>query len=59
MTSFVEQNKTLYDEEISRIPLHRWGQDADIMGIALLLASQAGAFITGEIVQVDGGTTLL
>ena len=55
MTSYVEENKQQYDHEIRMIPLHRWGQDADIMGPALLLASQAGAYMTGEIITVDGG----
>jgi NAD(P)-dependent dehydrogenase (short-subunit alcohol dehydrogenase family) len=59
MTEVFENNKAVYDAEIKAIPLHRWGHDEDIMGIALLLASRAGAFITGEIITVDGGTTLI
>lgn len=57
MTEFVPPE--MYAEEVKSIPLHRWGRDPDIMGIALLLASQAGAFITGQVINVDGGTTLL
>ncbi|NQY39368.1 MAG: SDR family oxidoreductase [Henriciella sp.] len=49
----------MYQAEVKAIPLHRWGSDPDIMGVALLLASQAGAFITGQIVNIDGGATLL
>ncbi|MFB1033849.1 MAG: SDR family oxidoreductase [Sinobacterium sp.] len=41
------------------MPLHRWGEPTDIAGIAIMLSSQAGAFITGQIIAVDGGTTLL
>jgi NAD(P)-dependent dehydrogenase (short-subunit alcohol dehydrogenase family) len=59
MTSHVEQDKAQYDHEIAMIPLHRWGHDEDIMGPALLLASRAGAYITGEILTVDGGSLLL
>jgi NAD(P)-dependent dehydrogenase (short-subunit alcohol dehydrogenase family) len=33
----------------------RWGQVADLVGPALLLASEAGAFITGNVLLVDGG----
>lgn len=59
MTSYVEQNKEQYQAEIDAMPLHRWGKGDDIAGVALMLASRAGAFITGEIITVDGGTTLL
>ena len=36
-------------------PLRRLGQPEDIAGAALLLASRAGAFITGQTIIVDGG----
>ena len=36
-------------------PLRRLGQPVDIAGAALLLASPAGAFITGTMIVVDGG----
>lgn len=56
MTDYVDQ--AAYEKEIAHIPLHRWGKAPDIAGVALMLASQAGAFITGQIIVVDGGTTL-
>ncbi len=59
MTEYVSKDKDMYEAEIATIPLHRWGGEGDIEGIALLLASRAGAFITGEIITVDGGTTLV
>lgn len=39
-------------------PLRRLGETHDIAGPALLLASPAGAFITGQIITVDGGTSI-
>jgi NAD(P)-dependent dehydrogenase (short-subunit alcohol dehydrogenase family) len=39
-------------------PLRRLGQPEDIAGTALLLASRAGAFITGQTIIVDGGTMI-
>jgi NAD(P)-dependent dehydrogenase (short-subunit alcohol dehydrogenase family) len=39
-------------------PLRRLGQPEDIVGAALLLASRAGAFITGQTLVVDGGTMI-
>ncbi len=40
---------------LSKTPLARWGQPEDLVGAAVLLASSAGAFITGQIIYVDGG----
>lgn len=38
-----------------RIPLARLGKTADIAQLALFLASDAASYITGEVIQVDGG----
>jgi NAD(P)-dependent dehydrogenase (short-subunit alcohol dehydrogenase family) len=59
LTEYASQNKAQYEAEIAAIPLHRWGGDTDIAGVAIMLASKAGAFITGEIIRVDGGATLV
>ncbi|MBL7154281.1 MAG: glucose 1-dehydrogenase [Phycisphaerae bacterium] len=40
---------------LSKTPLARWGQPEDLVGTAILLASKAGEFITGQILYVDGG----
>jgi NAD(P)-dependent dehydrogenase (short-subunit alcohol dehydrogenase family) len=40
---------------IQRIPMGRSGQSADLDGALLLLASEAGAYITGAVLPVDGG----
>jgi NAD(P)-dependent dehydrogenase (short-subunit alcohol dehydrogenase family) len=36
-------------------PLRRLGDPDDVAGIAVLLASRAGNFITGQTLVVDGG----
>jgi gluconate 5-dehydrogenase len=40
---------------LSKTPLARWGRPDDLVGTAVLLASKAGEFITGQIIYVDGG----
>lgn len=44
---------------LSKTPLGRWGRPEDLIGTAVLLASGAGDFITGQIFYVDGGWTAL
>ncbi len=39
-------------------PLARIGDPVDIAGTAILLASEAGKFITGQTIVVDGGVTI-
>ena len=39
-------------------PLGRIGEPEDLAGAALLLASPAGRFITGQVLVVDGGATI-
>lgn len=36
--------------------LGRWGRPEELIGPALLLATEAGSYITGETIVVDGGT---
>ncbi|WP_281685166.1 SDR family NAD(P)-dependent oxidoreductase [Thalassobaculum salexigens] len=38
-----------------RTPMGRWGQPEELAGPALFLASDAASFITGTILNVDGG----
>lgn len=43
---------------IERIPQRRIGRPGDLDGALLLLASDAGAFMTGSVITVDGGHTV-
>jgi NAD(P)-dependent dehydrogenase (short-subunit alcohol dehydrogenase family) len=40
---------------IARTPMGRFGAVEELIGTALLLASDAGSYITGQIIAVDGG----
>nr|WP_250810653.1 SDR family oxidoreductase [Neorhizobium tomejilense] len=41
-----------------RVPLQRWGRPEEIAGAALFLASDAGAFVNGHVLTVDGGMSI-
>jgi dehydrogenase/reductase SDR family member 4 len=46
-------------EREANTPLRRLGVPRDIGGIAVFLASEAAAFITGQVIVADGGVTIL
>ena len=54
--------KAFDDDGLSRIakltPLRRLGDPDELVGPALLLLSDAGSFITGELLTIDGGATV-
>jgi len=47
------------DAVLERNPMRRLGGPEDLKGLAVLLASDASAFITGQTVAVDGGVTAI
>jgi NAD(P)-dependent dehydrogenase (short-subunit alcohol dehydrogenase family) len=43
------------DAIVSSCPLGRIGEPEDMAGVAIYLASRAGAYVTGAVIPVDGG----
>lgn len=56
MTAFMFADEP---ELAHRIPLQRTGEADDLTGVAVMLASRAGAYITGAVIPVDGGLATL
>jgi NAD(P)-dependent dehydrogenase (short-subunit alcohol dehydrogenase family) len=50
----MERNK---DTFLSKIPLRRFGNEHDLKGAAVYLASDASDYVTGHVLVVDGGQT--
>ncbi|OGF64536.1 MAG: hypothetical protein A2Y62_06815 [Candidatus Fischerbacteria bacterium RBG_13_37_8] len=53
-----EALKNEYDKIISVIPLRRVGKPEEIAGAAVYLASKEASFVTGEIININGGAVL-
>lgn len=45
------------DAIVASCPLGRIGEPEDMAGVAIYLASRAGAYLTGAVIPVDGGIT--
>ena len=52
------ENPQIYEATIAKYPLRRIGEPDEIAGTAVLLASDAGSFTTGQTIVIDGGGTI-
>lgn len=57
LTAPMFEDRTFYDDVLSRIPLGRLALPSDVVGAVVFLASPASDFITGHTLTVDGGWT--
>jgi gluconate 5-dehydrogenase len=56
MTETVKED--VREQLLSRILLRRFAEPAELAGVVALLASNAGSFITGQTMVVDGGQSI-
>ena len=55
---YLEESKT-YDLELAKVSIGRFGDPEDIAPTAVFLASDESAYVTGQTLGVDGGSTML
>ncbi len=55
MVEYVKGLPEVYDDTLRAIPMDRWANPEEIARVAVFLASEASAYITGQVVVVDGG----
>ena len=55
MTKHIAQDEAAMAEDVSVIPMKRWGREEEMAALAISLASTAGAYMTGAIIPIDGG----
>jgi NAD(P)-dependent dehydrogenase (short-subunit alcohol dehydrogenase family) len=53
------QDESFVDRYIQRVPMNRMAYADDMKGVAVFLASPASAYITGCVIPVDGGYTII
>jgi 3-oxoacyl-[acyl-carrier protein] reductase len=58
MTANIRANEKLAAKTLARIPLGRWATPEEIAPSFLFLASDAGSYITGQVLPVDGGMVI-
>ncbi|TCM20712.1 NAD(P)-dependent dehydrogenase (short-subunit alcohol dehydrogenase family) [Novosphingobium sp. PhB165] len=56
--SYLEESRS-YDAELAKVAVGRFGEPADIAPTAIFLASDESAYVTGQTIGVDGGSTML
>ena len=50
-----EIDRKAYEKMVSNLPFGRMGEPSEIADLAVFLASNSGKYISGEVINVDGG----
>jgi 3-oxoacyl-[acyl-carrier protein] reductase len=58
MTETIQTDERFKDKYISRIPLARWAEPGEIAPAFVFFASDDAIYITGQVLNVDGGMVM-
>ena len=58
MTEVIRTDEKFKDKYLDRIPLGRWAEPEEIAPVFVFFASDASAYVTGQILAADGGMTI-
>lgn len=58
MTAEVREDAALDAHYLQRVPLRRWGTPEEIAGFCRFVLSDAGSYMTGAVLNIDGGRTI-
>lgn len=58
MANVASPTQDIVDKITKAIPLKRWGKEEDIAKTAMFLSTDASSYITGTIIETDGGVTI-
>jgi NAD(P)-dependent dehydrogenase (short-subunit alcohol dehydrogenase family) len=58
MTQHIGNDEQAFAEDTALIPMKRWGREEEMAALAISLASTAGAYMTGNVIPLDGGFSL-
>jgi len=59
LTARSREDEAVYNGTLKRIPMRRWGEATEIGDAVLFFASPMASYITGQMLLVDGGITLM
>ena len=59
LTERSRSDEGIYEASLQRIQLKRWGEAAEIGNATLFMASPLASYVTGQMLLVDGGITLM
>lgn len=58
MTQTIRTDERFKEKYLERIPLGRWAEPEEIAPVFVFFASDAAAYVTGQILAADGGMTI-